>query len=111
MSEQADLTVSRERLLSQDSSDWLAEAAALLSGRLLAAVFTPQPARLCPHRQLSSLPWTAQVLVVIARVLPSRHADLRPLFELLDSDHSGFLSLAELRAGLQQHSLQVQAAT
>ena len=44
---------------------------------------------------------------MVARAVPARHASLRPLFDFLDTDHSGSLSLQELRAGLKDDKLQV----
>lgn len=49
----------------------------------------------------------SQVGIVVARAVPARHANLRPLFDFLDTDHSGSLSLQELRAGLKDDTLQV----
>ena len=52
-------------------------------------------------------PESMQVGIVVARALPARHASLRPLFDFLDTDHSGSLTLQELREGLLDGQLQV----
>ena len=78
---------------------------------LLHSAATCGPRQLAPAQPGSSeRHLTVQVLVVIARLLPTRHADLRPLFEMLDADHSGFLSLRELEAGLKVQGVQARGA-